>query len=104
MWVLLSLDPALVLIRLPKHIDHVPILILNCNEEFEEDGVNRARLLKQVCVSMCVCASQCFPIGYFGVLAWMCWYTCPFETNSLVWLLEMGTSQIVTCNHSVVPV
>ena len=71
-----SLDPALALIRLPKHIDHVPILILNCNEEFEEDGVNRARLLKQVCVSMYVCACVCVLVSVFPLVTSVCLHRC----------------------------
>lgn len=34
--------------KLPKHVAHAPVLVLNCNDEFENDGVNRDRLLKQV--------------------------------------------------------
>ena len=49
----MSLYPAAALIRLPKHVAHAPVLVLNCNDEFENDGVNRDRLLKQVCVLMC---------------------------------------------------
>ena len=48
-YVLLCADHAPFLIRLPKHLDNVPVLILDCNEEFENDGVNREKMLKQVC-------------------------------------------------------